>query len=145
MPSVPSSTICKELGCKAPRSKLNSYCLDHGGKDKYDQKHNKTASRIDSNAMYNTAQWQALRKIQLSKQPLCIGCESQGIVTQATVVDHLFPWRQIGKEAFYINKFQSLCYEHHAEKTQLEQRGVYRRYGKPSVDLQKLDYMTLCA
>jgi 5-methylcytosine-specific restriction protein A len=93
--------------------------------------------------MYNTSQWLALRQIQLSKHPLCAGCEADNIVNAATVVDHIFPWKQINKEAFFINKFQSLCYDHHAEKTQLEQRGIYRRYGKPSVDLSRLDYMTL--
>jgi len=93
--------------------------------------------------MYNTAQWLALRQIQLSKHPLCAGCEAQGIVTAAIVVDHVFPWKQISKEAFFINKFQSLCYAHHAEKTQLEQKGIYRRYGPPMVDLCRLDYMSL--
>jgi len=141
VPSVPSSTICKDLGCKNPRSKYNGYCLEHGGRDTYDQKHNR--KRTESNGMYNTAQWLALRQIQLSKHPLCAGCDSEGIVAQATVVDHVFPWRQISKEAFFINKFQSLCYAHHAEKTQLEQQGTYRRYGPPTVDLTRLDYMTL--
>ena len=140
MPSVPSRTICSELGCKNPRSKYNSYCLDHGGRDTYDQKHNR--SRADSNALYKTAQWLSLRQIQLSKHPLCAGCQADNIITSATVVDHIFPWRQISKEAFFINHFQSLCYAHHAEKTQLEQRGIYRRYGPPTVDLSRLDYMT---
>jgi 5-methylcytosine-specific restriction protein A len=93
--------------------------------------------------MYNTAQWIALRKIQLSKHPLCAGCEAEGIVTAAIVVDHVFPWKQISKESFFINKFQSLCYAHHAEKTQYEQRGIYKRYGTPTLDLQKSDYMML--
>ena len=141
MPSIPTRTICSELGCKNPRSKYNGYCLDHGGRDTYDQKHNR--KRTESNGMYNTAQWLALRQIQLSKHPLCAGCESEGIVTPATVVDHIFPWRQINKEAFFINKFQSLCYAHHSEKTQLEQKGIYRRYGPPRADLSRLDYMTL--
>jgi hypothetical protein len=31
MPTVPATTQCAHLGCKAHRSKLNSYCSEHGG------------------------------------------------------------------------------------------------------------------
>jgi 5-methylcytosine-specific restriction endonuclease McrA len=140
MPSIPTRTICGQLGCKNPKTKFNAYCIDHGGKDKQTTHLNQTDERKRFNAMYQTRQWQALRKIQLSKQPLCAGCESEGVVTAATTVDHVFPWSRINKEAFFINKFQSLCETHHAHKTQMERVGIYRRFGKPNVDFKRIDY-----
>jgi hypothetical protein len=55
----------------------------------------------------------------------------------------LFPWSHISKEAFFINKFQSLCDTHHAHKGQLERMGIYRRYGTPPKDYKKTDYAYL--
>ncbi len=140
MPSVPSTPYCRELGCKNPRSKLNGYCLDHGGRDKlkYEPKYN--AARKEQSKFYKTRQWLAFRQIQLSKYPLCEGCRAEGTITAATVVDHLFPWTQIGNTAFFINKFQSLCAAHHATKTQLEQHGIYRRFGYNQTDYFFSDY-----
>lgn len=140
MPSIPSTPYCAELGCKNPRSKLNGFCLEHGGKDKqkYDPKYN--AARKEQSRFYKTRQWLTLRQIQLSKYPLCVGCSAEGYVMAATTVDHLFPWTHIGETAFFINKFQSLCNRHHATKTQLEQHGIYRRFGTPEVDYKISDY-----
>lgn len=140
MPSVPSTPYCSELGCKNPRSKLNGYCLEHGGKDKpkYTSKYND--ARKEQSKFYKTRQWLALRQIQLSKYPLCEGCRAEGTIMAATTVDHLFPWTQIGETAFFINKFQSLCATHHATKTQLEQHGIYRRFGTPHADYSAGDY-----
>jgi len=140
MPSVPTHTKCSQLGCHNTKSKLNGYCMGHGGKEKQTTHVNESVERKQFNAMYQTRQWQALRKIQLSKQPLCAGCEADGIVEAASVVDHVFPWSHINKEAFFINKFQSLCETHHAHKTQMERAGVYRRFGKPHKDYKKIDY-----
>ena len=140
MPSVPKQTTCSHLGCNNPRSKHNGFCLEHGGRDKSNYKFNSTQERKEFNAMYNTNQWLTLRQIQLSKHPICAGCKTEGIVTPATTVDHIFPWRHYGKHAFYINLFQSLCNTHHAYKTQLEQHGIYRRYADHVIDYGKADY-----
>ena len=143
MPTIPINTKCATLGCPHPRSKLNGYCLQHGGQDQrvFNQKYNNTQARKKFNAKYNTRQWQSLRQIQLSKNPICAGCNANGIITPATVVDHLFPWSQISEQAFFINRFQSLCVTHHAEKTQLEQKGIYRAYGHPCIDYKQGDYL----
>jgi 5-methylcytosine-specific restriction protein A len=143
MPSVPKQTTCIELGCNNARSRRNVYCLQHGGNDALYYKSNDTPKRKQFNAMYNTKQWASLRMAQLSKYPICAGCESEGIITPANTVDHLFPWSQHGRESFYLNVFQSLCVIHHTYKTQLEQRGVYRRYGTPVRDYMQGDYERL--
>lgn len=142
MPTLPTYTKCAQLGCKNTKSKCNSFCLDHGGIDS--RKVIPTSERKDQQAQYATRQWSTLRQIQLSKQPLCQACLIQGIVTQAQHVDHLFPWMQISKEAFYINVFQSLCADHHREKTHLEQRDVIRHYASVVKDFQITDYARVC-
>ena len=120
MPTYPSNSKCSELGCKEPRSKLNSYCTKHGGKD------NMEARQTDS--IYQTPAWRTVRQRQLSIQPLCQACLSRGKVEQAQHVDHVFPWKAIGKHAFLNNIFQSLCHADHSHKTKLERQGKYTHY-----------------
>lgn len=126
MPTLPKYTKCAHLGCKNEKNKYSSFCLEHGGRDTYQYKANE--AKQDANAMYNTAQWRSVRQRQLSLQPLCQACLLEGIITSATEVDHVIPWRSIGKQAFYRNIFQCLCHDHHSAKTQMEKRGIYRHY-----------------
>ena len=144
MPTVPRQTTCTDLGCQNPKSLLNSKCLEHGGRDKpRPLTKPRTKERDEFNSMYNTRQWLVQRQIQLSQYPLCAGCNAEGVVTPANVVDHVFPWSAIDRTAFFINYFQSLCPTHHAYKTQLEQKGIYRRYGPPIKDYGHTDYHRL--
>ena len=144
MPTVPRQTTCTDLGCQNPKSLLNLKCLEHGGRDKPRATTKPiTTERAEFNAMYTTRQWLVQRQIQLSQYPLCAGCNAEGVVTPANVVDHIFPWSAIDRTAFFINYFQSLCPTHHAYKTQLEQKGVYRRYGPPVKDYEHTDYHRL--
>lgn len=140
MPTVPSYTRCAELGCNNPRSKRNRFCHEHGGRDVWDSSKNKTVDRRAFNAMYDTKHWKQLRIAQLSRQPLCQACLIRGIVTEAKHVDHLFPWAQIGQEAFKRNLFQSLCHECHTSKTHLEQRGICRHYNHTITDFALTDW-----
>ena len=145
MPSIPTNTKCAQLGCPNLRSKGNTYCLEHGGRDKYDTKHNnKTPERKEQIALYQTKQWDTLRQIKLSTHPLCQACLINNRVTQAQHIDHLFPWMQLSKDAFYRNVFQSLCAEHHREKTHLEQRGIIRYYNNVVTDFTIADYARVC-
>jgi len=126
MPTAPHNTKCASLGCKQQRSRLSTYCLDHGGRDTYVGKI--THERKEINAMYDQPFWKKFRKAQLSRQPLCQACLCQGHISPANQIDHLFAWRALNKEAFYNNIFQSLCVEHHSHKTGLEHKGIYRHY-----------------
>jgi 5-methylcytosine-specific restriction protein A len=136
MPTSPYNTKCGHLGCKNPRSKLNSYCLDHGGKE--------SLSR-DYDAIYNTAAWRQLRTAQLSRHPLCQACLVEGKVTLALHVDHVFPWRKFGEQAFKRNILQSLCQPHHSYKTGLEQRGIYEAYTDKVEQFTDDDYARIVA
>lgn len=58
--------------------------------------------------LYNTAAWKRKRLAQLTEQPLCTFCAQRGIVTAASVADHVKPHRG-NYELFYHGKLQSLC------------------------------------
>ena len=124
MPVYPTNSKCAELGCKEPRSKLNSYCAKHGGMEY-------TTRKKDS--IYQTPAWRTVRRRQLSIQPLCEACLSRGRIEQAAHVDHVFPWRHIGQQAFLNNIFQSLCHADHSHKTALERKGTYEHYTQEGV------------
>jgi 5-methylcytosine-specific restriction protein A len=119
MPIMPSNTKCEQLGCKNPRSKMNTYCSEHGGKE-YMSK--------ESDSVYQSAFWKSTRRRQLGIQPLCQGCLSRNIVASASHVDHVFPWRRIGKHAFMRNIFQSLCHACHSTKTGQEHQGIFEHF-----------------
>lgn len=141
MPTVPTYTKCKELGCKEIRSKVNGYCIKHGGINTYT-----SDKRLISNAAYNTPLWRKIRTRQLSLQPLCQACISKGKVVEAREVDHVFAWNSLNKQAFSINLFQSLCQPCHSHKTALEQKGVYRYYGaNATIDYSINDYHRVIA
>lgn len=135
MPTLPSNTKCAHLGCSNTRSKLNSFCLEHGGKTG-----NYSAERNQFNKMYQSPYWKRMRRIQLSRQPICQACIHTGRVSEAKHVDHVFPWSHIGEHAFNTNIFQSLCPECHSVKTSLEAKGIYRHYSHTVVDYTAGDY-----
>ena len=133
MPTLPKNNKCEQLGCKNPRSRLNTLCLAHGGMDNLPAR--------DTDSVYQTPLWRSIRATQLSKQPLCQGCLSRNQIVVAKHVDHLFAWKHIGKHAFSRNIFQSLCHECHSYKTGIEKQGIYRHYEKEGVkDYGKNDY-----
>ena len=133
MPSVPTNNKCASLGCKNPRSRLNTYCLEHGGLD--------NMARRETDSAYQTPMWKTTRMAQLSKQPLCQGCLARGVISAASHVDHLFAWKHLGGQAFSRNIWQSLCPNCHSQKTALEKQGVYRHYAQDGVkDYSKHDY-----
>lgn len=125
MPTVPTQTKCQHLGCQEHRSKLNTYCLLHGGMNHMEYR--------ESDGSYSTAQWRKIRAVQLSRQPLCQSCLLLGRVESANHVDHLFPWKHIGQKAFTRNIMQSLCLECHSHKTGQERQGKCLHYTKEGV------------
>ena len=144
MPTIPRYSKCAELGCSNPRSAKNRFCIQHGGRDTWDARVNKTPERRAFNAMYDTKQWKVFRVAHLSTQPLCQSCLCTGIVTPAQHVDHLFPWSHIGRHAFTRNVFQSLCHSCHTLKTVLESKGICRLYGEHTKDYDLTDYEKVC-
>ena len=71
-------------------------------------------------AFYQKSAWKRIRKIQLSKQPLCENCwKIFKRQTVATVCDHIDPAWETWYD-FCKGPFQSLCRACHDEKTKFE-------------------------
>jgi 5-methylcytosine-specific restriction protein A len=72
---------------------------------------------------YSTARWARIRRYQLLEHPLCKYCAERGIVTPATICDHVEPHRgDVNK--FWLGPFQSLCKScHDSTKRLVETRG----------------------
>lgn len=113
---------CATYRCKAPAIKGSVYCLDHAPKNRA------ATDRRKLDAYYQSATWQKIRTAHLSSSPLCMACKHAGRIVPATVVDHVFPWKQYGPQAFTLNVFNSLCPPCHSVKTASESRGVFRHY-----------------
>ena len=79
-----------------------------------------------SSHLYSTVRWKHLRARQLALEPLCRYCRDLGILTAASVADHIEPHR--GDEAaFFGNPLQSLCKQcHDGAKQQQEKSGHLR-------------------
>jgi len=145
MPTLPTYTKCNSLGCKNNKARYGGYCLDHGGRDTATYKHGNPEQRQERNKMYSNAAWLRQRQATLSQHPLCQACLCRNVVTQASQVDHVFPWTHIGKHAFKYNLFQALCLECHTHKTALEQRGIYQSYSNGVItEFSVKDYDRIC-
>lgn len=121
MPTIPINNKCLELGCQNKKTYRSAFCSDHGG--------GKTVKGKTNGKLYNSKAWQIRRDMQLSMYPLCAKCLSEGKVTQANHVDHVFPHRQDSNK-FFLNIYQSLCPSCHTLKTQEENKGNYYHYAK---------------
>src|SRR5690606_6690704 len=70
---------------------------------------------------YSTARWRRRREQQLADEPRCVACLAEGVVTEATVADHIE--RATDEHSFWYGELQSLCGTHHQAKRQAESKG----------------------
>lgn len=68
--------------------------------------------------------WQQAREGFLRKHPLCVYCERNGMVTAATVVDHIIPHRGDMKLFWISDNWQSLCSTCHSSVKAKEERAA---------------------
>lgn len=70
--------------------------------------------------------WQKARAGHLRSHPLCVYCERDGRVTEATVVDHRIPHQ--GDQTLFWDKtnWQSLCKPHHDGEKQRQEAAEQR-------------------
>jgi 5-methylcytosine-specific restriction enzyme A len=73
---------------------------------------------------YGLAKWQRRRLAQLKAHPLCVFCAALGIVTPATVADHVVPHRG-SAHRFWHGELQSLCKLCHDKAKQAEEHRGY--------------------
>ncbi len=72
---------------------------------------------------YNSKRWKLRRINQLTQHPLCRMCLEHGIITPATVADHVIPHKE-SYELFFFGELQSLCAFHHSKtKQRIEHKG----------------------
>lgn len=71
--------------------------------------------------------WQKYRKLYLQHNPICIRCESLGLIVTATVIDHIKPVVNGQHDPlFWVqSNHQSLCRDCHAWKTRVIDRKGY--------------------
>lgn len=61
---------------------------------------------------------QELRKYRLQVYPLCAECQKAGIIKPTDEIDHIVPLAMGGTDT--EDNVQGLCFDHHAQKTALE-------------------------
>lgn len=80
----------------------------------------RSAEAAQYRTWYKGRAWQAIRRQQLTTEPLCRMCQAEGRVTAATVCDHVEPHRG-NWDRFIGGPFQSLCKPHHDGAKQSEE------------------------
>lgn len=75
--------------------------------------------------IYGTRRWQRVRANQLNREPTCRMCRELGmnIARPAVDVDHIKPISR-GGDAWNPANLQSLCHQHHSQKTALDKQGI---------------------
>ena len=63
------------------------------------------------------ARWRTARALVLKQHPLCAFCQAEGKLVQATVVDHIIPYRGDQRLFWDQSNWESLCKECHDKKT----------------------------
>ena len=86
---------------------------------------------IDNSAFYNSWTWRKFSKRYKQKNPVCVECKKKGVVTAATVTDHIIRFED-GGPGFDLSNlkdkdFQSLCDFHHNSKSGKEAHGFKQK------------------
>lgn len=108
-PSVCSNPMCNEYAT------LKGRCSNHQVKQVRSYK-----PRTDS--FYSGSGWRKTRLAILFAEPLCRHCKGVGVLTEATVVDHVIRLTHYQYGTHNKDNLQSLCVECHNIKTQREQK-----------------------
>ena len=108
-PKVP----CKHPGCPKLIEPGKMFCAEH-------LKQHTEYTRPSKERGYDY-RWRKASKAYLLEHPLCAECYKKGILTAATVVDHIVPHRG-DKQLFWDREnWQPLCKKCHDEKTLKEE------------------------
>ncbi|NVK56669.1 MAG: HNH endonuclease [Alteromonadaceae bacterium] len=114
--------MCCAGGCCEVAIEGKPHCEYHAAKAAEREADRKARAKLGAPArigshLYKSAAWKRLRLFHLSRFPLCVECESVGLVVGATDVDHIKPHR--GDRAIFFDQgnLQSLCKSCHSRKT----------------------------
>jgi len=110
---------CKKQGCPNLTNHPRGYCPQHIAlKYKEEDK-----NRLSSTKRGYDNRWRKARLGFLRAHPLCEECLKEGIIVEATVVDHIIPHEGVPSLFWDESNWQSLCKMHHDIKTATEDRG----------------------
>lgn len=117
-----SQKPCNAQGCNV-LTRNPRYCDAHKDVGKRFEVKQREKQRETSSQRGYSYKWQQARKSYLAKHPLCAECERQGLVVEATDLDHIVPHGG-DKEAFWVrSNWQGLCHPCHSRKTAAEDGG----------------------
>ena len=119
MPRKPPKE-CRAVGCRALT--LGAFCSRHARERAAQREGRKNSTRRGYGF-----DWQRLRLWHLRQQPLCVACEARGIVTAASLVDHVVPIAIDPSRRLDPTNLRSLCRSCHNAKTAADQRLNARR------------------
>ena len=108
MPKHPKRP-CRYPGCPN-LCESGTYCPEHSAESPDRLRGSATERGYD-------AKWRRARKRFLQSHPLCANCLSQGVLTPATVVDHIVPHRGDHRLFWDEQNWQPLCKACHDRKT----------------------------
>ena len=109
MPYAPKRP-CRYPGCPN-LCVTGTYCEEHR------KEWSPETLRGSSSARGYDGRWRAARKLFLRKNPLCARCMERGVLTPATVVDHIRPHRGDQQLFWDESNWQPLCKDCHDLKT----------------------------
>ena len=108
MPKSPKRP-CRYPGCPNLCEK-GTYCAEHQGESP-ERWRGSAAERGYG------ADWRKSRRRFLASNPLCAACLKRGVLTPATVVDHIVPHRGAQRLFWDESNWQALCKQCHDCKT----------------------------
>ncbi len=112
---------CSYPGCRALTH--DRFCPDHQKQHRQQQ----DSRRGSAHERGYNARWRRYREQYLRRHPLCVECLERGVLTAATVVDHIIAHR--GDYALFWSpeNHRALCKSDHDRKTVLEDGGFGNR------------------
>lgn len=119
MPTAPI-TLCTHAGCNA-RAVADGKCQLHQTKSiaplSRPHKIRHKDKRPSAHRRGYDGKWRQARLAFLDNNPLCVMCQSQGLLVAATVVDHIIPHRGNQARFWDMTNWQALCKSCHDTKT----------------------------
>ena len=109
MPRTPQRP-CRQPGCSGICEPGQVYCREHIALSS-------DRMRGGADARGYNRRWRKARLAYLQRHPLCTECWKKGMLTPATVVDHIIPHRGDDKLFWDESNWQPLCKACHDRKT----------------------------
>lgn len=113
-----SKHYCSVSNCPNLIESGQRYCTNH--KQPITEQE-KERTKIN-NKIYGNTTWRRLRRIKLSRDPLCVQCLAIGRVVSAGEVDHIKSVKEYPELRLVYDNLQSLCETHHSQKTRAENK-----------------------